>query len=112
MGWNVLLYGAAAVAAVFGAWLLLQGIWRGLGRYRIWLAGPRRLLAFHHTIWRQPSALPDAEHGPGSEARAPVAPFRFIEEESQFTRALLARIEALRQAVDSVHAPAETRKAS
>ena len=80
MGWNLVLYGVAAVAAVFAAWLLLQGIWRGLGLYRIWMAGPRRLLAFHHTIWREPSALPDAEHGPGSAALAPLAPFRFIEE--------------------------------
>lgn len=77
-----LLYAALALGAIVASRLALDGIWRGIGAYRIRRAGPRPLRVSSHRVWRDPSpsdAL-DAVHGPGSPEGAPAPPFRFIEE--------------------------------
>jgi hypothetical protein len=79
---QVLLYAAIAIAAIVAGWALLVGVWRGVGAYRIWRAGPRPLHASSHRLWREPPAVEalDPVHGPGGPDGAPVPPFRFVEE--------------------------------
>jgi hypothetical protein len=50
--------------------------------YRISRAGPRRLAAGRHVIWRDPGRVEglDLVNGAGGQGGAPAAPFRFIEE--------------------------------
>ena len=57
-------------------------IWLALGAYRINRAGPRRLLASAHAIWRDPGdvAALDLVNGPGGSSGAPQPPFEFVEE--------------------------------
>ena len=76
------MYVAGAAAGVLLGRLVLTGIWRALGAYRIRRAGPRRLKAAAHRIWRDPGPPGelDAVNGPGGVGGAPVPPFRFIEE--------------------------------
>jgi hypothetical protein len=66
---------AAVVAAVHLAWRL-DGI------RRIRRAGPRRLSASRHRLWRElaPADLADLRFGPGGEDGAPAPPFSFVEE--------------------------------
>ena len=56
--------------------------WRARGLYLIRRAGPRRLRAAAHLIWREPGNVTalDLTHGPGSAAIEPRAPFQFVEE--------------------------------
>ena len=72
---------AAAVAIALGAGAL-RLVWRAHGIYLIRRAGPRRLRAAAHLIWRDPGAIEalDLTHGPGSAAIEPRGPFRFVEE--------------------------------
>jgi hypothetical protein len=57
-------------------------VWRAIGAYRITRAGPRRLRAARHLIWRDPGDVRalDLVHGPGGPDDEPREPFRFIEE--------------------------------
>jgi hypothetical protein len=73
---GIALAGAVAIAAV------LRAVWRGIGLYRIWRAGPRPLRASAHRLWRDPGPLHhvDPAHGPGAPHIAPAPPFRFLEE--------------------------------
>jgi hypothetical protein len=52
------------------------------GLWRIRRAGPRRLYAVRHRIWREPSAsdLSDLRFGPGGADGVPKPPFTFVEE--------------------------------
>jgi hypothetical protein len=88
----LLLYLAGAAAAIVVGRALAAGLWRGIGRYRIHRAGPRRLLAEDHRIWRDPGPVDalDPVHGPGSPDTAPVPPFRFIEEHSSGSQPCLS----------------------
>jgi len=72
---------AAAVAIALGAGAM-RLVWRAHGIYLIRRAGPRRLRAAAHLIWRDPGAIEalDLTHGPGSAAIEPRGPFRFVEE--------------------------------
>jgi hypothetical protein len=79
---EVLLWAAAAAVGVFLGTILLRVVWRVRSEVKIRKAGPRRLLSARHRIWRDPGP-PDREmmrFGPGGEAGAPRAPFRFLEE--------------------------------
>jgi hypothetical protein len=69
----------AAAAAVFGA---VHLVWRLHGRWKIYRAGPRRLWATRHRLWREPapSDALDLRFGPGGEDGVPAPPFVFIEE--------------------------------
>jgi hypothetical protein len=70
---------AAAIAAIVTA---LHAVWHVHGRWKIWRAGPRRLMATRHRIWRgpTPAELTDLRYGPGGPDCVPVPPFHFIEE--------------------------------
>lgn len=84
-------YVVAAVAAVVVGRLLLNGAWRALGAYRIRRAGPRRLHASRHRLWREPDAAAlDPVHGPGSAGVAPTAPFRFVTEHTSGSQPCVA----------------------
>jgi hypothetical protein len=81
---RVLLYGVGAAVAVVLVMAALRAIWLIRGAYRIRRAGPRRLSASHHSIWRDPGIVEslDLTNGPGGADGAPVPPFTFIEEHS------------------------------
>jgi hypothetical protein len=83
MDWaETLWYIAVAVAGTVGVIVLVHVAWRLDGMWRIHRAGPRRLWAVRHRIWREPTAsdLRDLRYGPGGADGAPVAPFAFVEE--------------------------------
>ena len=74
-----------ALAVVLGAIVvaaLLRLMWLAVGVYLIHRAGPRRLAATEHSIWRDPGdvATLDLHHGPGGPDGVPVPPYFFIEE--------------------------------
>jgi hypothetical protein len=79
---TLLLYGAAIVAGTGAIVLVLRAVWLMLGAYRIRRAGPRRLSATQHTIWRDPGEVEalDLSNGPGGAGGAPAPPFTFVEE--------------------------------
>ena len=72
---------AAGIAGVTVTAMLRLG-WRLHGHWKIRQAGPRRLLASRHRIWREPSLAESGElrYGPGGPESVPLAPFRFVEE--------------------------------
>ena len=80
-GGVILWFGLGVVIAVVVVVGLRVG-WLVQGAYRIRRAGPRPLLATHHTIWRDPGnvAALDLRNGPGGGDGAPAPPFTFIEE--------------------------------
>jgi hypothetical protein len=72
--WYVVLVGAgsaATVGAVFRVWHLR-------GRWQIRPAGPRRLIAIRHRVWREPTLAEatDLRFGPGGADGVPMPPFR------------------------------------
>jgi hypothetical protein len=77
----ILWLGVGVVIAVVVVVVLRVG-WLVQGAYRIRRAGPRPLLATHHTIWRDPGNVEslDLRDGPGGGDGAPAPPFTFIEE--------------------------------
>jgi hypothetical protein len=77
----ILWFGLGVVIAVVVVVALRVG-WLVQGAYRIRRAGPRPLLATHHTIWRDPGNVQalDLRNGPGGGDGAPAPPFTFIEE--------------------------------
>jgi hypothetical protein len=78
----MLLYVAIAAAGTFTVAVCVRLAWHAIGLYRIRRAGPRRLRASRHVIWRDPGdvARLDMVSGPGGRDGAPVAPFRFVAE--------------------------------
>jgi hypothetical protein len=78
----VILWLALSVLIAVVVVVVLRIGWLVEGVYRIRRAGPRPLLATHHTIWRDPGnvASLDLANGPGGADGAPVPPFTFIEE--------------------------------
>ena len=81
---KILLYAIAAVVGTIVATACLRLIWLAIGAYKINRAGPRRLRASHHLLWRDPGDVErlDVVNGPGGPAGVPVPPFQFIEEHS------------------------------
>jgi hypothetical protein len=83
MDWlRVTLYLVLAVAGVTAVVLAVHFVWHLRGRWRIRRAGPRRLLATRHRIWREPTRadLMDLRYGPGGPDSVPTPPFHFVEE--------------------------------
>jgi hypothetical protein len=62
--------------------LLLRVYWFGVSAYRIRRAGPRRLFASRHRLWkdRGPIDRLDLRHGPGGADGVPAPPFAFVDE--------------------------------
>ena len=75
-------YGLLAAGGFFAGLWAVYLVWHLRGKWRIRRAGPRRLVAIRHRIWREPSlsAAADLRFGPGGAEGIPVAPFRFVEE--------------------------------
>jgi hypothetical protein len=78
-------FAEVVLAAGLGAWLvalLVRLVWRVHGQWKIRRAGPRRLLATRHRLWREPSHADsdDLRFGPGGSEGMPAPPFRFVEE--------------------------------
>jgi hypothetical protein len=83
MEWgDLLLWTAIAVACVFAGSVVARIIWRVRSEFQIRRAGPRRLLANRHRIWRDPGSVTTEtmRFGPGGREGAPRAPFTFVEE--------------------------------
>ena len=72
---------AAAAGTVATVWVV-HFVWRVRGQWRIHRAGPRRLSAIRHRLWREPSHgdAADLRFGPGGRAGVPQPPFAFVEE--------------------------------
>lgn len=77
-----LLWLGGGVLAILAIIVGLRVAWFVQGAYLIRRAGPRPVLATHHTIWRDPGdvASLDLSSGPGGPGGAPVPPFTFVEE--------------------------------
>ncbi len=78
----LLLYAAIAAGGTLLVAACVRLVWLARGAYRIRRAGPRRLRATRHVIWRDPGAVEglDVTAGPGGPDGAPMPPFRFVEE--------------------------------
>ena len=78
--WYAVLVAAGSATAVGAVFL----VWHLRGRWRIRRAGPRRLIAIRHRVWREPTRADatDLRFGPGGADGVPVPPFRFVEEHS------------------------------
>lgn len=75
-------YVALVLAGTFAGVRIVHGVWHLRGQWRIRRAGPRRLHAVRHRIWREPSPrdAADLRFGPGGPEFVPAPPFRFVEE--------------------------------
>ena len=83
MEWrDILLWAAITVAAVFAGSIVARIVWRVRSELQIRRAGPRRLLAIRHRIWRDPGKVTaeTMRFGPGGSEGAPRPPFTFVEE--------------------------------
>ena len=83
MDWPDGLLWLLVAAVVAGSILLVvHAVWHLRGSWKIRKAGPRRIWATRHRIWREPSAADalDLRYGPGGRGGAPAPPYRFIEE--------------------------------
>ena len=89
---DILRYTAIAIACIIAGFVLVHLGWRAIGAYRINRAGPRRLRASSHVIWRDPGnvARLDIASGPGGPEGAPAPPFRFIEEHASGSQPCVA----------------------
>src|ERR1044071_1573868 len=76
---KVVMVASVATTVVAG---LVRLAWHLHGQWKIHRAGPRRLRATRHRIWREPDAddLRDLRFGPGGPTGVPASPFRFVEE--------------------------------
>jgi hypothetical protein len=79
---KVILYLVVTIVGTIVTVACVRLIWLARGAYRINRAGPRRLLASTHAIWRDPGdvAALDLANGPGGPIGAPQPPFQFVEE--------------------------------
>ena len=79
---RIILYLVATGIAIVTIAALVRLKWHLHGQWKIRRAGPRKLLATRHRIWREPSMAEssDLRYGPGGQDGVPVAPFRFVEE--------------------------------
>lgn len=80
--WAVIVYVLVAIGGTIVVAALVQLVWRAVGVYKIRRAGPRRLLASDHRLWRDPGDVGalDLVTGPGGADGAPAPPFHFVEE--------------------------------
>jgi hypothetical protein len=83
MEWSdLLLYGAIAAGGALAGVALVRVGWRVRSHLRLRSAGPRRLLATRHRLWRDPGRVTVAHlrYGPGGKAGVPAPPFTFLQE--------------------------------
>jgi hypothetical protein len=93
---TILLYLFVAIAGVVVVTACLRLIWRMAGVYLIHRAGPRRLSAARHVIWRDPGRVEelDLSDGPGGATGVPKPPFTFIEEHSSGSQPCVSVVDA------------------
>ena len=93
---DMLLYAAIAVGGTLLAATVVRLVWLGIGAWRIRQAGPRRLRASRHVIWRDPGdvAALDMAAGPGGPDGAPSPPFRFVEEHATGSQPCVSAMDA------------------
>ena len=77
---------AVSIVSFAVALVVWRLVWRGAGIYKIRRAGPRRLYASHHRIWRHPPETLDLTAGPGGRDGTPTPPFVFLEEHTGGTQ--------------------------
>jgi hypothetical protein len=79
---KVILYVVVTIVGTIVIVACVRLVWLALGAYRINRAGPRRLLASKHAIWREPGDVValDLANGPGGPSGVPQPPFQFVEE--------------------------------
>jgi hypothetical protein len=79
---TVLWYGLFGVVGTIVITIAVRLMWLAAGAYRIRRAGPRRLWATRHVLWRDPGRVErlDLSSGPGGPDGAPRPPFTFLEE--------------------------------
>lgn len=79
---DIVLVIVGTLGGIGAGWILLHAGWRLHGAWRVRRAGPRRLLATRHRLWREPTGhdLADLRFGPGGQDGVPLPPFRFDEE--------------------------------
>jgi hypothetical protein len=83
MEWDDSLQWVVGIAVgVVATVVVVHLVWRVHGMWRIRRAGPRRLFATRHCLWREPSAAGSANlaFGPGGRDSVPSPPFHFVEE--------------------------------
>lgn len=88
-----------ALASVAGTILFIacvRVVWRLVGLYLIRQAGPRRLRASRHVLWRDPGVVEDLDlaAGPGGADGRPAPPFIFVEEHGRGTSPSLTVLDA------------------
>src|SRR3954469_16675941 len=93
---GAVLWTAMAVAGGIAARIAIGALWRGVGAYRLRKAGPRRLRARHHVVWRDPGPIAerDLRYGAGGAASPPVAPFPFVEDPAPGSQPCVSVIDA------------------
>jgi hypothetical protein len=93
---GAVLWTAMVVVGGIAARIAIGALWRGVGAYRVRKAGPRRLRARHHVLWRDPGPIAqrDLRYGPGGAAYVPVAPFTFVEEHATGSQPCVSVIDA------------------
>ena len=83
MDWEALGWWIFGIACGLGGGFAAVHLgWRVHGIWKIYRAGPRRLWATRHRIWREPTGTDssDLRFGPGGRDYEPAPPFRFVEE--------------------------------
>jgi hypothetical protein len=83
MTWQTAIGWLFAVAVAIAAVVIVLRVSRRVhGQWKIRRAGPRRLSATRHRLWREPEPADarDLRFGPGGAAGVPVPPFVFVEE--------------------------------
>lgn len=85
----------AIVGSILTVWIV-HGVWHIRGRWKIRRAGPRRLHAVRHRLWREPARADavDLRFGPGGRDGAPAPPFRFVEEHLRGSQPCVAVLDA------------------
>ena len=99
MNWRALLPIVFFAATILVLALVVRGVWRVRGLYRIHRAGPRRLRATRHRIWRDPGPADERDlvYGPGGRHRAPAPPFVFLEEHTTGSQPCVSVIDRRRR---------------
>jgi hypothetical protein len=89
---STLLWSLIVIFGIVAGTYVVYGGWRAMSAWRLRRAGPRRVRARRHVLWRDPGevAALDLAAGPGGRDGVPVPPFTFIEEQQGGTHPSLS----------------------
>ena len=90
--WYLVIAAAGTMATIW----MVHLVWHVRGRWKIRQAGPRRLHAIRHRLWREPTLADatDLRYGPGGRDGAPAPPFTFQEEHLTGSQPCVAVLDA------------------